>query len=81
MDPRLNLDRQSLPTSGTFLPPPPLGARALQEGRGGLRVWGKGSGKAERVILTAEIHSRLLRLSSCIKHEWRLNTSAQTGTR
>ena len=57
MDSRPNLDRQSLPTSGTFLPLPPLGARSLQEGRGGLRVWGKGRGKAERAILTAEIHS------------------------
>ena len=31
--------------------------------------------------MTAEIYSRLLLLSSCIKVEWRLNTSAQMGTR
>lgn len=37
MDPRQSLDRQSLPTSGTFLLPPLLGARSLQEGRGGLK--------------------------------------------
>lgn len=70
--------RQSLPVSGSHLESPPL---SLWKGRGGLRVWGKGSGKAERVIMTEEIYSCLLLLSSCIKDKRCLNTSAQMGTR
>ena len=70
--------RQSLPISVPHLESPPL---SLWKGRGGLRVWGKGSGKAERVIMTEEIYSCLLLLSSCIKDKRCLNTSAQMGTR
>lgn len=33
------------PTSGTFLPPLPLGARSLQEGRGGLKFGERAMGR------------------------------------
>lgn len=45
-----------------------------RRGRGGLKVWGKGSRKAEKVIMTEKIYSCLPLLSSCIKDKRRLNT-------
>ena len=74
--------RQAEPPNVRDLPATPTAwGQVSTGGEGRVEVWGKGSGKAERVIMTAEIYSRLLLLSSCIKEEWRLNTSAQMGTR